>query len=223
MSLILDIETVPDDREIPQEFQEKYLPVLKVAKNLKDKAKISAAYVDWEKSFEKKKGLDPAFGRIVCIGMIHYDEPKKTIINEKTYTNKDEKKLLKEFWDYISINNIYFRTITFNGLEFDLPFMYTRTIYHGVHMTVTPELRKFSYHPHFDLMQALQYWKYGAFKSLAFWMWYFGITDLKKGDSSKIKEYWDAGDIAKITEHCMVDCHGVLRLYQKVKAYFPSK
>ncbi len=221
MALVIDIETVPGEKKFSSELEQKYLPQFKPkAKEQTDKQKLSEAYAKWEEDYVRKKSLDPDFGRICCIGLINFDEKNEEIIEEKTFIDQDEKKILTDFWAYIKNNNLYFRTITFNGISFDLPFLFKRSLYHGVPMVVSPVLKKYSYFPHFDIMQALSFWGGMAYnKSLQFYMEAFGFP-MEKKDSTKIHEMWNKKEYVKISEYCLRDCRAELQIFLRIHKAF---
>lgn len=221
MPLILDIETVPNDKVFSPEMVEKYLPEFKPKKKDEvNKDMLTAAYEGYEEKLIKAKSLDPDFGRIACIGIIFYDTKEDDIINEKIFINENEKQLLEDFWKYIADNKIFFSTVTFNGLGFDLPFLFKRTIYNGVKTGVPVQLKRFTYFPHFDVMQALNFWSFTNFKSLSFYAEAFGIKKEEK-DSTLIHGWWENKEFDKITTHCLNDCRLTLEIFRKIKDYYP--
>lgn len=70
-------------------------------------------------------GLKPWKGKVICVVVKDIETQKCT-----TFSGSDENKLLKEFWD--SIEGCWF--ITYNGDEFDIPFLIKRSLIQNIKM-----------------------------------------------------------------------------------------
>lgn len=74
------------------------------------------------------EGLDPLKHRIIGITC-------KTIFEERIFTQRDEKKLLEDFWNYLKLND-FKKVIGFNSENFDIPVLIVRSLKNNVEMTV---------------------------------------------------------------------------------------
>lgn len=232
--LIIDIETVPlQDNEL-----QKYRKYLKngqtvlldsIEKTIKERNKYKNQ-IDWLLEIEstneeicKAASLNPLMGRIACIGIIHKD--KKTRI-EKTFFDRDsEKNLLESFWTYISEKQIAMKTVTFNGLTFDLPFLYFRSMINGIDISWHDMgLKKFSSFPHFDLMYHLSFWGAFKFSSLDYFAMAFGydVDPLTSDTGSIVSKWWGCKQDSKIQEYNLEDCRKTAFLYNKTYKYYPQ-
>ena len=123
--LFLDIETLPADE--------------------KDEKKLKMLFEKKHDGFEREKfdeflartSFDGAFGRLLCIGYAVDDDPVEYFCNDG-----DEKKTLQQFWDLVDALSIAPRNpqypdygvqfIGHNVMDFDLRFIYQRSIVLGV-------------------------------------------------------------------------------------------
>lgn len=70
------------------------------------------------------QGLDPLRHRIIGI-------TTKSSTEEKIFTDRDEKKLLVAFWQYVKANN-FTRLIGFNSDQFDVPMLKLRSLKYNI-------------------------------------------------------------------------------------------
>ena len=150
MNIAFDIETIPNSSLMNN------LPEAEVKLgNLKDPEKIKEKQEEARKAQIEKMALSPLYGRICCFA-VSTDESYSTnsIIAEES--DIAETGLIERAFEVLSGNTI----ITYNGNNFDLPFLYRRAVILGVHpqefnMPPLAELtKKYSNTKHIDLMQA---------------------------------------------------------------------
>src|SRR5437868_6073638 len=127
--LVIDIETVGIPWEELDPYVREYL-----IKGLSDG--------DAEET-RRAGGLSPFRGKIVAIGVINiedgrscalYEVPGQTEIvyeraGARTYISGTEKQILERFWSFFENDS---RFISFNGRQFDGPFLMIRSAIHGV-------------------------------------------------------------------------------------------
>lgn len=106
--LAIDIETMADEEMIS------CLPEVEPNKTLKDVEKIAINIANKKQEQIQDMAINPLYGKIACISLYN-DNIKKVLIG-------DEKTILQEFF---SIINDYI-LITFNGINFDIPFIFKR-------------------------------------------------------------------------------------------------
>ena len=223
--IIIDIETVPNSME-DIALASRYFPQIDDLNSAIEKHNAKPSEATMKKITEcneelvKAASLDPMFARIASIGTII---PTEDGTSERVFFNLDEKQLLESFWNFISEERIGCCTITFNGIGFDLPMLYTRTMIHGIDIAwKDKKLRKYSDYPHYDIMQLLSYWGMIKFKSLDWWAktlgYDFDITTCPNG--SMVSKWWAAGEYGKIQDYSMVDCRKTLFVYKKMRNYF---
>ncbi len=237
-TLIFDIETVPLDFDSAfDEAQREYL--------------LRGSSSDEER--EQKKGygaLNPLTGKVVCIGtLIHEtkrgsalyiaDQASEEIVELGGYTYgykafKDEASLLKHFWS--GIDGKYQAVVTFNGRNFDCPFLMLRSAALGIRPSINMmagtrwEFKvggssndRYSGAEHIDLLDKLTFNagfdKVGATRkfNLDFYTKAFGIASPKSktiaGD--KVPIFFAEGRSREIAEYCMRDVRATSELYEK--------
>jgi 3'-5' exonuclease len=237
-TLIFDIETVPLNFE--QSFdvaQQEYL--------------LRGCTTDEER--EQRKGwgaLNPLTGQVVCIGTLVHESRKGTALYLSPEANEDvieldgmtlkyksfadEASLLQHFWSGLA--DKYQAVVTFNGRNFDCPFLMLRSAVLGIRPSVNMmagtrwdfkvggnSSDRFSGIEHIDLQDKLcfngGFDKQGATRkfNLDFYTKSFGIASPKSetiaGD--KVTKFFAEGRSREIAEYCMRDVRATSDLYEK--------
>lgn len=199
--VVLDIETVP----------------LPVDEELHDYYRIHR----WEpKSYADDQikadcSLEPALARVFCVSMLSGD----SIHTIKALTDDDEKQLLDEFWqmvEAIGSEYPYFRFVTFNGLNFDFPFLEMRSLIQSVPFMQLPK-KRYDTTRHYDVRQVLTNWGVRGLGSLRFWCHVFGI-EYTNGiiQAEQIADCYGKKEYQKIFDKCENDVDLINRLYLRV-------
>src|SRR5437764_1134255 len=153
--LVIDIETVGLPWEELDPYVREYL-----IKGMSDG--------DAEEA-KRSGGLSPFRGRIIAIGVINVDHGRSCALYEvpgqvdvrvekaglRTYISGTEKQILEKFWDWFESDS---RFITFNGRQFDGPFLMIRSAIHG--LTPKRDLvgQRYELHPNCDLREVLNFY-----------------------------------------------------------------
>jgi len=117
----IDLETLHDKKGI----EEINCRVMR-----EEKGKEIYTYEDWVEYMKEKKDTkfvfpDLSFHKVVCVGVMAYDDNSKIVYNKYFYGNNEDD-IIKEFWKFFkSIYNSfsYPKIITYNGKKFDLPLL----------------------------------------------------------------------------------------------------
>jgi 3'-5' exonuclease len=229
--LVFDIETAGLPYESFSESQREYL--------------VRGAQTDEER--EKKiseMALTPLTSQVVCIGMKRVrfsgetlaetdtialckdpdciDEDHRTGTlgdgNKSLYSN--ERFLLEQFWRIVKKYDPI-HLISFNGRNFDAPFLMIRSAVLGVRPSKNiMQGTKFNYSLHTDLIDELTFFQGSAFGATKrfnfdFYTRAFGLVSPKSEgvDGSKVGEYYKAGRIDEIAEYCLRDVNATWELY----------
>ncbi len=151
-----------------------------------------------------------ATGRVIVIGMHNPDSG-----NSRVLAGDDEAALLREFWDLVKPYDL---TITFNGKQFDYPFLKMRSAVNRVVPSVALDCRRFSRHPHYDLREVLSNfgaWRHGG---LDFFCRLFQVPSPKQGLSgAKVGEAYAQGRLQEIADYGQPDVEATGALYLRVK------
>jgi 3'-5' exonuclease len=217
--LVIDIETVGIPWEELDPYVREYL-----IKGLSDG--------DAEET-RRAGGLSPFRGRIVAIGVIRlgdgrscamYEVPGQTElrtekVGARTYISGSEKQILEKFWQFFDDDS---RFISFNGRQFDGPFLMIRSAIHGVVPKRDLVGYRYGYHPNCDLREALNF--FGTTNSRQFKFNLdlacktFGVeTSKSEGiDGRSVETWYRAGRHREIADYCLEDVRATAQLYEKL-------
>jgi predicted PolB exonuclease-like 3'-5' exonuclease len=241
LSLVFDIETVPLDWDSSfDDVQKEYL--------------LRGASTDEDRELRKGwGGLNPLTGHVVCIGTLIHETKKGSALFLGTEDHEEvldldgatlgfrsftsEAALLEHFWNGVAER--YRTFVTFNGRNFDCPFLMLRSAALGVRPSVNMmagtrwEYRiggkdKYSGAEHVDLQDKLCF-NSPSFTSrngargattpfnLDFYTKAFGIPSPKSEQiaGDKVPQFFKEGRSREIAEYCMRDVVATSLLYEK--------
>lgn len=208
--LFLDIETLP-----AADKQTKLLRKLFDKKN----SEFSQEKFD---EFLQKTNFDGAFGRILCIGYAVDDESPQNFYNED-----NEKKTLREFWDLVNAISLTPRNAQYpdygvqfighNVMDFDLRFIYQRSIVLGVQPSYELNFARYRNYPIFDTMKEWVKWS-NTSVGLEYLALALGIPSPKDEgiDGSQVAEFYKNGKIEDILKYCQRDVQTTREIYRKM-------
>jgi len=152
-------------------------------------------------------------GQVIVIGLHNPDSGQGRVL-----ASDNEVELLEEFWGLIKGFDAH---VTFNGKQFDFPFLQMRSAVHGLRPTVTLDTRRYTRHPHFDLYEILTGFYAQRRGSLDFFCSLFGIPSPKTGmKGAEVGDAYRAGRLPDIAAYCQADVEATAELYKRVKDYF---
>jgi len=150
----------------------------------------------------KKAALDALSGQIVCIGLLltkEYDADSAVAL-----VSTDERALLARFWSSLAQEKIS-SFVAHNGLNFDLPFLWKRSVIHNVRPSLNLDLRRYRTDLVFDTMAVWANWDPRNFPSLDALARSLGLG-CKNGSGEQVLELWKTGMHAEIARYCLHDC-----------------
>lgn len=231
--LTFDIETVPLPWENFSESQQEYL--------------IRGA--NSEEEIQRKKdemGLSPMTAQVVCIGLMlcsqnedgSFSEEKlesfavdnsitEKVLNELTLPSEEkcylcsESYLLECFWKILKKYDPI-HLISFNGRNFDAPFLMLRSSLLKIRPSKNLMIgTRFNYPLHTDLIDELTFYSgsaYGATRrfNFDFFARAYGIHSPKADgiDGSKVPEFFHNGKILEIAQYCLRDVKATWDLFK---------
>lgn len=216
-TLVFDIETVPA-------FERRDLPA-SVAAALADNATRK------EMEPDAVMGMSPFFGKVVSLAIGDGDAdadagddgvtvlavppPGATIDPCPRWLRlMSEPELLAAFWALCSRAET---VVSFNGRGFDIPFLVTRSLIHGIPARVDLLSQRFALRPHLDLFELLTQRGRGPSK-LDVVCWALGIESPKEVmDGSMVAPAYARGEITKIAEYNAHDVRATSAVYRKVR------
>lgn len=199
--MCLDIETIPADGDKIDTLKKLWEEIKK--KNVANGKKIEN---DFE-TFFRNTSFQGEFGRILCISYAIDDEKVECLVG-------DEKTMLKDFWEMARDVNQF---IGHNIMEFDLRFIYKRSIIHGVKPSRDLSFARYRSEPIYDTMKEWDKWA-AAGVSLHRLTTALGVTSPKEEgiDGSKVYDYYLAGKVDEIVEYCKRDVAATRAVYKKM-------
>src|SRR6185295_18583545 len=217
--LVIDIETVGTPWEELDAYVREYL-----IKGLSEG--------DAEET-RRAGGLSPFRGRIIAIGVINiedgrscalYEMPGQTDVRiekagSRTYISGNERQILQKFWDFFENDS---RFISFNGRQFDGPFLMIRSAINGLVPRRDLVGYRYGFHPNCDLREALNF--FGTVNNRQFKFNLdlackaFGVeTSKSEGiDGRSVETWYRAGRYREIADYCLDDVRATAELYDKL-------
>ena len=226
-TLVFDIETSAVPLDSFDESSQEYL--MRPANNLPAGEEQEAK----REELTRMMNLWPFTAQVVCIAMINAETLRGQVIfiaddfesNTRDVTGveftpvMDEVELLNQF---LAVASHYDKVVTFNGRQFDVPFLYLRSAQLDVPITRKNWLGyRFATEPHCDLAEQLTFYnvsgRSGAARrfNLDFYCRVFGVDSPKSHgvtgmDVNQLMEEERYGDIA---EYCLRDVFATVKLF----------
>ncbi len=218
--LVIDIETVGTPWEEHDSYVREYL--------IKGMSEAEAEE-------EKRRGaLSPFTGKIVAIGVVNaetgrscamYEVPGQTEVitrkeGNRTLISGSEKQILEKFWDYLDRDD---RFISFNGRQFDGPFLMIRSAIQGVPPKRDLVGNRYRFHPNCDLREVLNFNGTINPRQMRFNLDLacktFGIVSSKTEgmDGRAVETLYRAGRHEDIATYCLEDVRATCELYNKLE------
>lgn len=203
--LFLDIETLPAGEESQSVL--KLLHAKKAAKKLVVPEDGEKGGEDFEQ-YLLKTSFDGAFGRILCVGYALNNDPAEIL-----YNGDDERETLRQFWELAGRADLF---IGHNVMDFDLRFIYQRSIVNKVAPSKEISFARYRNYPIFDTMKEWVKWSFGTvgLESLALAL---GIPSPKDGiDGSQVYDFYKKGKVDEILEYCKRDVDTTREVYKRI-------
>ena len=212
-SLVFDIETVGENFETDfNKYEQDYL--LKYAESETDK-----------EEFKLRTALSPLTGQAIVVSYMELHSGKaavdmvsdkgseKEIDGAKVTYLKTEQELLTRFWKMVAK---YEQIVTFNGRNFDVPFLMIRSAVHGLRPSKNLLGYRFEYAKHCDLAEQLSF--YGALRyprTLHFYTRAFHIPSPKEEmEGREVTNYYNQGKHHEIAAYGLKDVQATAKLFQ---------
>ncbi|RJQ30001.1 3'-5' exonuclease [Candidatus Parcubacteria bacterium] len=230
--LIFDIETVGEDfNSLDTATQENLTNWIRKETENEDE------YVVALHELKGRLGFSPLTGEIIAIGVldyhkntgvVYYQAPgardPELVYNGVTLKQLSEKEMLEKFWEGA---RQYQHFITFNGREFDVPFLMIRSAVHGIRPTKDLMRGRYIYQHnpdaiHIDLRDQFSF--YGALRrkgSLHLWSRAFGIPSPKSGGvtGDDVGRLFREGRSVDVAKYNVGDLQATRELYTRWEKY----
>lgn len=129
-----------------------------------------------------------------------------------------ELELVRSFWHLADAADV---VVSYNGRGFDVPFLQTRSLIHGLPARVDLVSTPYSLRPHLDLYRVLSSGRGGpGASSLDVVCWALGIASPKQAmDGSMVAPAYARGDIESIAAYNASDVRATTRVYHHVREH----
>ena len=198
--MFLDIETLPAEAGMKDILLDLFHR--KIAKNSKSSSPQTFA------EYLETTGLDGSFGRICCISYCLNDSSIITL-------SGSEKTILEKFWTAAHSVDLF---VGFNIMDFDLRFIYQRSIIFGVKPSRDLVFTRNTNTPIYDVFHEWTKWSnlgkiglHGLAKAL-------GLKSSKEGgiEGRDIAKAYAAGRLQDICDYCERDVELTRQIYRKL-------
>jgi len=226
--IVFDIETCAYPFETLYESQREYL--LRYADKEPDPEKRQMMIDD----AVRYTSLYPFTSKCIVIGIYDVEKEKSYVYYEsqknEEWTSEDgkvqykghsEKEMLESFWRVAKRVDQF---ITFNGRNFDVPFIMMRSAM--LRVKVSKNLMGYRYgDEHIDLLEQFTFYGLTRKFNLDFYCQSFGIESPKSKDISgmEVKNLYEAGRIKDIAVYCSKDIFATYQLYKIWEQYLNLK
>jgi DNA polymerase elongation subunit (family B) len=220
--LVFDIETIGDSWNDLDSETQKYL----------------LKYTETEEQQEVVKttlGLYPLTGQIVAIGLYDPEKDIKSVYLQAPDGNLEERyekdgvhylvgteaEILEKFWATI---RKYTTFVTFNGRNFDCPYILMRSAIHKIKPTKNLIPYRYSDKEHIDLFDQLTFYNTTKRFNLDYFCKRFGIISPKSEGVTglDVPEMFQKGEYHQIAEYCMRDVIATGELFQIWQSYIKA-
>ena len=186
-----DIETVPTE------------------KALEENGLLDAQIKLDEPELIKKLSLSALSAKIICL--CYSIEP--SLSGAVEVLQGEETDIIKNFWKIVPDCNLF---VGHNILDFDMRFIYQRSVIHQIKPSRDIPFTRFRNAPIYDTMQEWSKWgrEHASLDSLSKAL---GIPSPKETlDGSKVYPFYRAGKLPEIVEYCKRDVESVRAVYKRL-------
>ncbi len=228
-TLVFDIETVGEDWSTLDDVTKKTL-VRWIDSNAQSDAERNALI----EAVKNQLGFSPLTGSIVSLavydlerelGAVYYTgkgDEKDFQDNTFSYKQRSEKEILEDFWESARSYDVF---VTFNGRQFDIPFLLLRSVAQAIKPTIEISQKRYLNQQaipyHVDLQDELTF--YGAMKrrpQLHLFCRAFGIKSPKQGVSGDdVAQLFKEEQFIDIAKYNAQDAVATTDLYNKWLEY----
>jgi 3'-5' exonuclease len=155
----------------------------------------------------KRLSLSAMTAKICCLGYA-VEPPLDSTVE---VLHGDEQEILKGFWKLAADCNLF---VGHNILDFDLRFIYQRSVIHQIRPSREIPFARFRNAPIYDTMQEWSKWgrEHASLDALSKAL---GVPSPKENlDGSKVYPYYRDGKLTEICEYCKRDVDSVRQVYR---------
>jgi DNA polymerase elongation subunit (family B) len=218
--IVFDIETCCYPFDSLAESQQEY--ILRYA----EKEKTEELRTEKREEAVRFTSLYPFTASVVAIGILDVEKEKSFVYfndasgeewsaEEKKiqYKGVTEQEMLASFWRIVDLTD---QVITFNGRNFDVPFLMLRSALLKIKPSKNLVGKRYDQSSHIDLLEQFTFFGLTRKFNLDFYCNAFGIVSPKsKGISGmEVKNLYEAGRVKDIAVYCGEDIYATYQLYK---------
>ncbi|UCH64807.1 MAG: ribonuclease H-like domain-containing protein [Ignavibacterium sp.] len=218
--IVFDIETSAYPFESLSKSQQEYL--LRYAEKETDSVK-KQTQID---EAIRYTALYPLTAKCIAIGILDVEKEKSFVYYESEekeewfsedkqvhYKGLPENEMLESFWRIIEVTD---QVITFNGRNFDIPFLMIRSAMLKIKPSKNLVGRRYDTSSHIDLLEQFTFYGLTRKFNLDFYCQAFGIESPKTKEISgmEVKNLYEAGRLKDIAIYCSRDIYATYQLYK---------
>ena len=172
-----------------------------------------------------RSALNGDTGRLLCIGFTDEGggrQPVKGVLGwnrERGCFTGDEAEILRDFWEMMrTFRPCVDRIVGHNIYNFDLPFIYKRSVICGVRPSIELNFARYRNQPIYDTMCEWEKWNLRYTISLDRLARVLGLESPKTNecDGSRIAELFTRGEHKTIRDYCLKDVVTARRIYRRM-------
>jgi hypothetical protein len=219
--LFIDVETLPP----PEEARPSLDPAL--VSKLENRCRVpqpEAVAGCTEEQF-RRLALHAEYGRVLCVGMIVEQDGEvvcQGVLGRERQSLRfhlDERRTLRGFWNQLrGFDERRDLVVGHNVYEFDLPFLYKRSVIRRVRPTVRLSFARYRSRPIFDTMKEWELWAWRPgikLEELAEVL-QLGMTKTDGMDGGCIYDRFREGRHREIADYCMRDVEITREIYYRL-------
>lgn len=208
MNLFFDIETIPADESLRDTAVDAELK--KIAKRQETTEETQKSSKNRETIY-RSTSLSGDFGRIFCVGYALGDKDVEII-------KGDEVDILEKWWEIANSADCF---IGHNIMDFDLPFIYKRSIVRKIKPTAKHLNLSFARYRSFPIYDTMREWeKWNPMRSISLdkLAKVLGLPSSKDGgiDGSQVYDAYLSGRQKEIYEYCKRDVELTRKVYKRM-------
>lgn len=196
------------------------LPALEIMGN-----GLSAPRAEHTAEDHLKTALSGDFGQILCVGYINEDPCGRIEVGVLGWDDQrgrfinDERNILIRFWELMrGFRPDRDRIVGHNIFDFDLKFIFKRSVVHGVRPHVELSFARYRNQPIYDTMMEWERWSFNSKISLDRLACVLNLPSSKEQgiDGSQVYELYVAGAHRAIHDYCLRDVALTRRIYKRM-------
>ena len=196
MKLFFDLETIPAPEKLRKTVIESER---KKVRNREISGDDEALY--------RTSAISGDFGQIFCIGYAIDDQPTQIISGK-------EDEILKAWWDIAKDAHVF---IGHNIIDFDIPFLYKRSVVHNIRPSQQLPVKRFSIENIFDTSKEWSRWDNYSQTSLHNLSIALGLpTSKDKMDGSMVYDFYLKKRYQDIYTYCKKDVELTRQVYKRM-------